>query len=115
MVYRGSCHCGKIAFEAEGDLAKLIECNCSICSKRGSLHWFISPEKFRLLIPGDGIGTYTFNKHNIQHHYCMKCGCAPYSEGTAPSGKFMVAVNARCLNDLDLSAIEVGKFDGRSM
>jgi hypothetical protein len=49
MIYKSSCHCGQVVFEAEGNLEKIMECNCSICSKRGSLHWFISRENFRLL------------------------------------------------------------------
>ncbi|HEX6635136.1 MAG TPA: GFA family protein, partial [Usitatibacter sp.] len=34
MVYKGSCHCGRVAFEVEGDIGAVIECNCSICSKK---------------------------------------------------------------------------------
>lgn len=115
MIYQGSCHCGQIAFEAEGNLEKIVECNCSICSKRGSLHWFIPRENFHLLSPEDGMSTYTFNKHIIKHRFCPKCGCAPFSEGVAPSGNYMVAINAHSLDDVDLSAIEVGHFDGRNL
>jgi len=113
--YKGSCHCGKIAFEADGMLEKVIECNCSICSKRGSLHWFIPRESFRLLTPEDNFVTYTFNKHRIKHRFCARCGCAPFGEGVAPSGKYMVAVNARCLDGVDLTTIGRGHFDGRSL
>lgn len=115
MVYKGSCHCGQVVFEAEGYLEKVMECNCSICSKRGSLHWFIPREKFRLLSPEDKLGTYTFNKHIIKHCHCLKCGCAPFSEGIAPSGNYMVAINARCLDGVDLSSIKMGHFDGRNL
>jgi hypothetical protein len=27
MIYSGKCHCGKLAFEVEGDLTEVIECN----------------------------------------------------------------------------------------
>jgi len=37
MNYKGSCHCGKIAFEVDGEIGKLIECNCTICRRRGDL------------------------------------------------------------------------------
>lgn len=114
-MYNGSCHCGQVAFEAEGTLERVIECNCSICSKRGSLHWFVPRESFRLLTPEDGIGTYSFKKHTIKHRFCPKCGCAPYSEGIAPSGNYMIAVNARCLDGVNLSSITIGSFDGRSL
>ena len=115
MIYKGSCHCGQIAFEAEGELEKVMECNCSICSKRGSLHWFVPRENFRLLTSEDDMGTYTFGERTIEHHFCPNCGCAPYGEGQAPSGKQTVAVNARCLDGVDLSTVEIGHFDGRSL
>lgn len=115
MVYKGSCHCGRIAFEAEGDLNKLTACNCSICSKRGSLHWPVPRENFRLLTPEAELGTYTFNKHRIKHRFCPNCGCATYSEGTTPSGAETVMVNARSLDGVDLEPLKVRHFDGRSL
>ena len=35
MIYKGSCHCGKIALEVEGELTAAMSCNCSICSRKG--------------------------------------------------------------------------------
>jgi hypothetical protein len=32
MNYHGSCHCGGIAFEVEGDLGEVMSCNCSMCA-----------------------------------------------------------------------------------
>ncbi|WP_442881038.1 GFA family protein, partial [Aeromonas sp.] len=34
MRYKGSCHCGRIAFEAEGELTQAMACNCSICQRK---------------------------------------------------------------------------------
>ena len=115
MIYQGSCHCGRIRFEAEGNLEKVMECNCSICSKRGALHWFVTRENFRLFTSADDMATYTFNKHQIKHRFCPQCGCAPYGEGLSPTGQYMVAINARCLDGVDLSPLKVGHFDGRSL
>ena len=39
MNYKGSCHCGQIAFEVEGTLEQAMECNCSHCIRKGYLLW----------------------------------------------------------------------------
>lgn len=114
MNYRGSCHCGHIAFEVEGELTGAMACNCSICSRRGSLLWFVPRDKLRLLTPEEDISTYTFNKHVIQHRFCPTCGMHPFGEGVDPQGNRMAAINIRCLENIDLASVPVQHFDGRS-
>ena len=114
MNYKGSCHCGHIAFTVEGELKDVVECNCSICTKRGSLLWFVPRDRFELQTPAANVATYTFNKHRIKHHFCGVCGVAPYAEGTDPKGNAMAAVNVRCLDDTDFAALPRKPFDGRS-
>ena len=115
MKYNGSCHCGKIAFEVEGDLNGAMACNCSMCSRKGSLLWFVPRDRLRLLTAEADIGTYTFNKHVIKHRFCRTCGIHPYGEGTDPNGNHMAAINIRCLDEIDLEKIPVQHFDGRSL
>lgn len=114
MIFHGSCHCGRIAFEVEGELAQVMECNCSICARKGSLLWFVPRENMRLLTPEDRMSAYTFNKHVIKHRFCPDCGMHPFAEATDPAGKRMAAINVRCLQDVDLAALPVTHFDGRS-
>jgi hypothetical protein len=114
MTHKGSCHCGRVAFEADGDIAQLLECNCSHCSRKGFLLWFVPRQDFRLTTPEAELTTYTFNKHVIRHQFCPTCGCQPFAYGKAPNGGDMVAVNVRCLPELDRSSIKVVPFDGRS-
>lgn len=115
MIYKGSCHCGQVAFEVEGELQKVTQCNCSICSKRGYLLWFVPRNKLYLTTLVGNYSTYTFNKHKIKHHFCPQCGCAPFGEGVAPDGTEMASINARCLDDVDLSQLTVNHFDGRKL
>jgi hypothetical protein len=63
MKYKGSCHCGKVAFEVEGELNGAMACNCSMCSRKGSLLWLVPRDQLHLLTSEEDIGTYTFNKH----------------------------------------------------
>ncbi len=113
MQYKGSCHCGKLAFEAEGLIERALACNCSICQRKGSLLWFVPREQFHLLTPEGNAGTYTFNKHAIRHRFCPVCGIHPYSEGSDPNGNPMVAINIRCLEGIELESIPVTHYDGR--
>jgi hypothetical protein len=114
MNYKGSCHCGGVAFEVEGEIEGALACNCSICQRKGSLLWFVPREKLHLLTPEDATSSYTFNKHAIRHRFCPVCGMHPYGEGTDPKGNAIAAINIRCIEDIDLSAIPVQHYDGRS-
>lgn len=113
-TYRGSCHCGRVAFEVEGQPDSALACNCSICSRKGSLLWFVPRARFRLLTPEDAAGTYTFNRHLIKHRFCPVCGMHPYGEGTDPQGRAMAAINLRCLEHFDLASVPVHHYDGKS-
>ena len=115
MQYKGSCHCGAIAFEVEGEITQLVDCNCSICQRKGSLLWFAPRASLRLLTPEENIATYTFGKGVIRHRFCPKCGIHPFGEGSDPAGNAMAAINVRCLDDFDFSQLPVKHFDGRSL
>ena len=114
MVYKGSCHCGRVAYEVEGDIGSVIECNCSICSRKGSLLWFVPREKLRLTTPEENASEYLFNKHLIHHRFCPTCGIHPYADAVDPKGNATRAINIRCIEDIDLASIPVTHFDGRS-
>ncbi|HSC81770.1 MAG TPA: GFA family protein [Chitinolyticbacter sp.] len=115
MKYRGSCHCGRLAFEAEGELTGVVSCNCSICQRKGALMWFLPRAALTLLTPDEDIASYTFHRHVISHRFCPVCGMHPYGEGVDPHGNAMAAINVRCLEDVDLNALPVTQYDGRSL
>jgi hypothetical protein len=114
MVHQGSCHCGRVSYEAEGDIEQVLECNCSHCSRKGFLLWFIPRDKFRLKSGEDGTTVYTFNKHIIKHHFCKVCGVQPFALGLDPKGSPMAAVNARCLEGVDLATLKRVPWDGKN-
>jgi hypothetical protein len=115
MSYRGSCHCGAVAFEVDGEPTGAVACNCSICSRKGSLLWFVPRDDFRLLTPDDNAGSYLFNRHVIRHRFCKVCGIHPYAEGTDRQGKPMAAINIRCLEGIDPATVTVHHYDGRAL
>ncbi len=112
MRYQGGCHCGAVAFEVEGELSEVIECNCSICTRKAYLHWIVPPQSFRLLSGAHDLVTYTFNSGVARHFFCARCGVAPYYVPRSNPDK--IDVNVRCLEEVDLSALSVRQFDGRN-
>jgi hypothetical protein len=113
-THQGSCHCGRVRFEAEGEIASALSCNCSICQRKGSLLWFVPRSALRLLTPEGDAATYLFNEHVIKHRFCPTCGIHVYGEAPAPSGEAMAAINIRCIDEIDLESIPVSHFDGRA-
>jgi hypothetical protein len=115
MLHKGSCHCGAVAYEVESDLERVIECNCTHCSRKGYLLTFVPRPALRIAQGESELSTYTFNTHNIKHRFCKTCGCAPFGEGRRPnSGEEMAAINVRCLEDVDLAMLDIVPVDGRS-
>jgi hypothetical protein len=88
------------------------ECNCSICAKKAYLHWIVPSQSFRLLTPAENVSTYTFNTGVAKHHFCPNCGVASFYIPRSDPDK--IDVNARCLDGVDLTGIEVERFDGRN-
>jgi hypothetical protein len=113
--HKGGCHCGAIAYEFEGDVGEAVECNCSLCAKRGGLLAFVPASAFTLLTPREALGTYHFNRNTIDHHFCPTCGVAPFSETEHPKGTKMVAINLRCVDDVDPAKLTIKHVDGRSL
>ncbi|EIT71598.1 GFA family protein [Hydrocarboniphaga effusa] len=114
VLYQGSCHCGKIAFEVEGEIDQAMDCNCSHCSRKGYRLWFVPHTQLTLKTPVGDYATYRFNKHIIEHHFCSKCGCAPFASGRDREGNKMAGINLRCIENLDLSTVKTIQVDGRS-
>ncbi len=114
MIQEGSCHCGKISYTVEGEIDQVIECNCSICRRNGYLLWFVPRDKVSLNTPESVMSTYTFNRHVIKHHFCPTCGASVFGMAKDKDGADIVAVNIRCLPDLDLGSVKRVPFDGAS-
>lgn len=113
--HQGGCHCGKVRFKAAADLQEVISCNCSICTKHGLLLAFVPAERFEVLAGEDNLVEYRFNKGQVQHLFCRDCGVECFGRGKGADGAEMVAVNVRCVDDIDLSRPKLVAFDGKSL
>jgi len=115
-AYKGSCHCGKVAYTVNLDLTgELITCNCSICSRTGSILTFVPLEQFKLERGEDALTDYQFGKKSIQHLFCSTCGVRAFMRGSMPNGAKVAAVNARCLEGVDVTTLKTKQYNGAAL
>jgi hypothetical protein len=114
-THSGGCHCGQERYRVTSELASVVACNCSICMKRGALWAFTGADQFELQSGCDDLIDYQFNKKVIHHLFCRQCGIGSFSRGKAPDGSDMVAINVRCLDGVDPTALEITPFDGKTL
>jgi hypothetical protein len=112
VTYQGSCHCGRVRFRVTGDLSKVVDCNCSICTKKGILHLIVSPDAFEVLAGREELTPYRFNTGIAKHTFCRHCGIHPFYVPRSHPDK--IDVNVRCLDDIDVSKLTPRAFDGRN-
>jgi hypothetical protein len=110
--YAGGCHCGRVRFEVTApERLDVADCNCSMCQKCGYLHLIVPAARFKLLQGEESLTTYSFNTQVAKHLFCAVCGVKSfYVPRSHPDG---FSVNARCLDDVDISALSISPFDGR--
>ena len=111
-TYEGGCHCGRVRFRVTGDLADTLDCNCSICTKKGFLHLIVPPAQFECLRGEGALTTYQFNTETAKHRFCATCGMHPFYVPRSDPDK--IDVNVRCLDDIDVAALKPKVFDGRN-
>lgn len=85
-----------------------------MCGRSGTLLTFVPESQFTLEAGADVLSDYQFNRQVIHHLFCRTCGIKPFARGVAPDGSPMVAVNVRCLDGVDLNALSLTQYDGKS-
>ncbi|KAL5521518.1 hypothetical protein ACEPAF_2266 [Sanghuangporus sanghuang] len=80
-TFKGACHCGKFTYELNHpslDVQKPVCCNCTFCTKSGTLNVF-APEKMLRLdetsASRDELSTFKAKLTGSTHHFCPGCGC----------------------------------------
>lgn len=89
-MHKGSCLCGKVTFEVEGDLNAPDACHCSQC-RRQSGHFWASTNVPRaaLRIGGEDKLRWYQSSEKVRRGFCSVCGSALFWD---PAGHDLIAV-----------------------
>lgn len=110
-TYKGSCHCGKVRFEADLDLSTGAgKCNCTFCTKSRNYSVMLKPAAFRLLAGQDDLTLYTrgalTGPNTVVHPFCKHCGVRTHSYGNLEAiGGDWVGVFVSALDDIDVKEL----------
>ncbi len=111
--YSGSCHCGKVRFEVTADIERGGVCNCSICSRVGWVMTSVPESQFVVLAGADAQADYQFGAKAMHHFFCTTCGVRSFGRYAAGEVE-QVVINLRCIEGLDVEALPIERFDGKS-
>ncbi|MBJ7536179.1 GFA family protein [Marinomonas transparens] len=104
-LYTGSCLCGDVRFELEGEFKKFFLCHCSRCQKTsGSAHCanlFAPGAKLNWLSGEDKVSFYRHEDTNFARSFCSSCGS---NVPVDAKSRGLVVVPAGCLDcDVDIT------------
>ena len=114
-AYEGGCHCGRVRFRIEVDLAENVigECDCSICTKKGILHLPVHRDRMQVLSGAEALSTYTFGTGTAKHTFCRHCGIHAFYQPRSDPENY--SVNARCLDEYDPKTMRSERlFEGKN-
>ena len=110
-MIQGSCHCGAVRWQFEGQPDGATACNCTVCRRYGVLGAYdyegegISVSgKTRPYIRGEA----------IEFHFCPTCGCVAFWRARQKNqdGRRRIAVNLRLAEPEDVAQIPIDRVDG---
>ncbi len=104
MIYKGSCLCGEVTFEIEGEFENFFLCHCERCRKdTGSAHaanLFSSTAKLRWLSGEAEVKTFNYRSEGHIKSFCSNCGSA--LPNIQFGGKLLVAPAGCIDNDIHM-------------
>jgi hypothetical protein len=94
-MHKGSCLCGAVSFEVEGQLHTPDACHCSQCRKQSGHYWVstnVAPSALKL----DGVETVRWyrSSEKVRRGFCGTCGSVLFWEPLDRDDFIAVAMGA---------------------
>ena len=121
MLHQGSCHCGFIKFAVTAVIDHVRQCNCSICTKRGSLNFRVNNNQLQIKTPLTDLSLYQWGTKTAKDYFCPTCGIMPFRKPSALTSAEIAAgkepfdgwaINVRCIEGLDLGRLPIVHING---
>jgi hypothetical protein len=115
-MLRAACHCGAVRIAVEPAPAWVLDCNCSICRRYGTL-WAYAWDRLdkralsMTLLQGEAaLEPYIWGDRELGFHRCKACGCVTHHVAMDNPAQIR-AVNARMFVDFDPAGVTVHRSD----
>ena len=102
-AYRGSCHCGAVQFTIRTDPGHSVQCDCSLCKRRGSIMLRCDQSDLDIQAGHEMLTEYRFNTGVAIHYFCSRCGVYMFHKMRKLPDKY--AVNAGCIEGIDVAEL----------
>ena len=105
-VIQGSCLCGAVRWQFDGEPEGATICNCTACRRYGVL-WAYDYEGEGITVSGE---TRAYARGTaLEFHFCPTCGCVAFWRGqrTDDTGRRRIAVNLRLAEPGDVARIPI--------
>ena len=87
---KGSCLCGAVRFEVEGELSPPDACHCSQCRKQSGHYWASTDlARDRLTIAGEENVRWYRSSEKVRRGFCATCGSVLFWD---PLGRDKIAI-----------------------
>jgi hypothetical protein len=98
-MHRGSCLCGAVTYEINGEIGEGYFCHCKRCRKASGSAYAsnarISPDQFKVLTGLESLKSYYHQASGLTRKFCAECGSPIVSERSEPA---MMAVRLGTLD-----------------
>ncbi|WP_158881495.1 GFA family protein [Rhodanobacter sp. L36] len=110
-MIEGSCRCGAVHWQFDGEPGGATACNCTSCRRYGVL-WIYDYENEAVRVSG---ATQSYSPGtSLTFHFCPTCGCLVCWRGTETdeAGRRRMGVNIRLCEPEAVAEIPIDHFDG---